>query len=306
MREPSCEWVREHVALHVYGELPMEGEERLEAHAAGCAGCREAIAAERRLHALLEEAHEPLPAALLVESRRGLQESLRREAGRRQSLWERLAGFFAADAWIWKPVAAGALLVAGFSGSKWHTQWQLMQELAQAPAGELRLVEAGPGGEVAIAYDQTQRRVVRGRASDEAMRSLLVRAVKEAQDPDTRARMAEVLRGQAQTDEVRGALLAAAQQDPSAAVRVKALSGLASRAGEMTTRRALVRVLRQDTDLGVRSQAVDLLMLHGTPGRFDAEMIGGLQEMMRREETGYVRSQCLKALTVANASPFIF
>ena len=302
----SCEWVREHLSLYVYGELPMEDEESVETHAAGCAACRGLMAAERRMHALLEDAVEPLPAHLLVESRRSLQESLRRDPARAESVWGRWAKFFAADAWIWKPVAACALLAAGFSGAKWHSQWQTMQEMAQVPADELRLVESTPDGEVSLAYDQTQKRVVRGRASDPAIRGLLVRAVKEAQDPAMRARMAEALRGQAQTDEVRQALLAAAQQDPSASVRVKALSGLKSRAGEMTTRRALVNVLRRDTDMGVRSQAVDLLMLHVAPGRFDAEMIGGLQEMMRREENGYVRTQCQKALTVANASPFIF
>lgn len=306
MSQLSCDWVREHVALYVYGELPMESEESVARHAAQCEGCREAIASERRMHALLEEAAEPLPAHLLVESRRSLQESLRLEALRRESLWGRLARFFAADAWIWKPVAACALLAAGFSGAKWHSQYQMMREMAQAPAGELRLVESTPGGDVAIAYDLTQQRVVRGRADDVAIRGLLVRAVKEATDPEMRARMAEALRGQAQTDEVRQALLVAAQQDPSATVRAKALSGLKSQAGEMRTRRALVNVLRQDTDLAVRSQAVDLLMLHTAPGRFDAEMIGGLQEMLRREENGYVRSQCQKVLTVANASPFIF
>ena len=306
MSQPSCDAVREQLPLYVYGELPMESEETVEAHVAGCAACRELIAAERRMHAALDEAAEPLPAHLLMECRRDLQASLQSEAARRESVWGRLARFFAADAWIWKPVAAGALLAAGFSGAKWHTQREMLQEMAQAPAGELRLVRSSPGGEVEIAYDVTKKRVVRGQVDDEAIRGLLVRAVKEAADPGTRGQMAEALHGQAQSDDVRQALLVAAQKDPSAEVRVKALSGLRSRAGEMTTRRAFVSMLRRDSDLGVRSQAVDLLLLHVAPGRFDAEMIGGLQDMMRREENGYVRAQCQRALTVANASPFIF
>lgn len=306
MSQRSCDWVREQLSLYVYGELPMESEESLEAHAAGCAACQELIAAERRMHAALDEAAEPLPAHLLMECRRALQVSLQAEAARRESVWGRLASFFAADAWIWKPVAACALLAAGFSGAKWHSQREMLQEMAQAPAGELRLVRSSPGGEVEIAYDVTQKRVVRGRVDDEAIRGLLLRAVTNAPDAGTRGQMAEALRGQAQSDDVRQALLVAAQKDPSAEVRVKALSGLRSRAGEMTTRRAFVNMLRQDSDLGVRTQAVDLLLLHVTPGRFDAEMIGGLQDMMRREENSYVRAQCQRALTVANASPFIF
>lgn len=304
----TCEWVRANVSLLLYGELSMEDEERLEAHAAGCADCAAQIAVERRVHTLLDDAStlEPLPASLLVESRRKLHESLQQELHRKRSAWGRVSDFFGADAWIWKPVAACALIAVGFFGAKWHTQREIMQQMASAPAGELRLMGTTADGQVEIAYDTAQRRVVRGHKDDEAIRTLMLRAAREAGDASTRARTVEALGDQAQTPEVREALLAVARRDPSANVRAKAVTALKDYAGEMNTRRGLVQVLQHDTDLAVRSQAIDLIMMHTAPSRFDAEMIGGLQDMMRREDSGYVRQRCEKVLTLVKASPGVY
>jgi len=308
----TCEWVREHVALLVYGELSMEEEERMESHTAGCEECRAAVASERRVHALLDEAaglgdlREPLPADLLVNCRRSLQLSLAGERAQRRSLWGRVSDFFGAEAWIWKPVAACALVAVGFFGAKWHTQREIMQQMASVPAGELRLLRTAEDGQVEIAYETSQRQVVRGHKDDPAIRGLILRAAREAEDAATRERTVEALREQPQTPEVQEALLSVAQRDPNAQVRAKAVTALRESAGEMVTRRGLVQVLRQDTDLAVRSQAIDLIMLHTAPSRFDAEMIGGLQEMMRSEDNGYVRQRCEKVLTLVKASPGIY
>jgi hypothetical protein len=301
----NCAWVRQQASLLIYGELSMEDEELLEAHAAGCADCRQAIAAERRLHAVLDDdaGQEPLPASLLVESRRALQLSLAQEKARRQSVWGRLSSFFAADAWVWKPVFACALVAVGFYGSKWQTQREIMQRMASAPAGELRLVRTTADGQVEIAYETPQRHVVRGRMDDAAIRGLLMRAAREADDATTRVRTVEALQAQAEQTEVRQALLAVAQRDPSVEVRATAVGALKEYAGEMATRRGLMEVVRRDADTGVRSRAIDLILLHTAPSRFDADMIGTLQETMQREDNGYVRQRCEKALTLVKASP---
>ena len=303
----TCEWVRDQAGLLVYGELSMQEEERVEAHAAECADCAAAIATQRRVHALVDDAAglEP-PVNLLVDSRRSLRLSLERERQRQQSVWGKLSDFFAADAWIWKPVAAMALVTLGFAGAKWQTQREITQQMAAAPAGELRLVRATADGQVEIAYETAQRRVVRGHKDDAAIRGLMLRVAQESDDSANRARTVEALRSQPQTAEVQEALMSVAQRDPSAQVRSKAVTALREYAGEMTTRRGLVEVLRRDTDNGVRSQAIDMIALHTAPSRFDAEMIGGLQEMMRREDQGYVRQRCERVLTLVKASPGIY
>jgi len=304
----SCEWVREHVALFVYGELAMEQEEQLQTHAAGCAACGELVASERRLHALLEESRfeiaEPLPAHLLVDSRRSLQASLARQAAEGESPWRRWAAFFHAEAFVWKPVAACALLLLGFSGAKWHSQYELNRELAAAPPVQLKVLKSAADGAVEIAYDVEQRRIVRGNVNDPAIRSLLVRAVSECNDSGERSRTVEAL-ASAETDQVRDALLNVARKDPVAAVRAKAVHSLRPRMNERSTRQALVEVMLTDGDHEVRGQVADLFVLR-PPDVYDAEVIGVMQEITRRETNGSVRAKVQRVLAGAGASPYIF
>lgn len=300
----NCEWLRENAALLLYGELSMEEEERAEAHAAQCDACRHTLAQQRQIHALLDEAPLELPASLLTDCRRGLQASLQQQ--QKPSFRMKLNHFFGADAWIWKPVAACALVAVGFYASKWQTQREIMDAMANAPAGELRLVRTTADGEVEIAYETAQRKTVRGHKDDPAIQGLMLRAAREAEDDGARLATVEALRSQPQTPEVQETLLSVAQRDPSPTVRAKAVTALKEYAGEMVTRRGLVQVLRHDADTAVRAQAIDLILLHTAPSRFDAEMIGGLQETVRREDNGDVRQKCVKVLTLVNASPGIY
>jgi HEAT repeat protein len=304
MSKPACEWVRERIALFVYGELPMEQEERLQAHTEECAQCREHVAAERRVHLMLDESVGELPANLLVECRRGLNASLARERGARRPAWRRLGDFFRADAWVWKPVAAGALVALGFSGAKWHSQYELNRQLAAVPPAQVRLLKALPDGSVEIAYDVAQRKIVRGKVGDESIRALLMRAASESSDADTRSRTVEAL-ASAGTEQTRDTLLNVARRDPNSSVRAKAVSGLRAHMNERSTRRALVEVLRTDDDHVVRGQVADLFGLR-PPNAFDTEVIGVLQEMTRRETDNGVRAKYQKVLAGAGASPYIF
>ena len=66
-----------------------------------------------------------------------------------------------------------------------------------------------------------------------------------------------------------------------------------------------MRVLNADDNPGIRTQAIDLLT-EGAPRALDAQMVGMLQQLMRREENVYIRQRCEKALRMANASAEIF
>lgn len=305
-QQMSCEQVMAEAVLFVHGELSMEQEERIEAHLAECAACRQEVSGQRSLFSLLTESREDVPAALLVECRRDLNEALQRDRVARQSWLGRLSAFFAADAWIWKPVAAMAVFVAGFEGSKLHTKWEDAQKDGTNRSVEVRAVRPAGDGQIELVYDLAERKSVKGRPEDEAIRGLLVRTARESTDATVRAQSVAMLERQTETAEVRDALMGLAKRDPNAQVRSKAVESLRALAGELGTRRVLVEVIRTDENAQVRARAVDILTLHTAPGRFDTDMVGALQETLRREPDGYVRQRCQKVLLEAKASPNIF
>src|SRR5689334_4281288 len=93
MREGAsmkCEWVRENIVLHVYGELADDARHELEQHVARCADCAAELKAEQGFHATLSQipSLEPSP-NLLASSRMRLQEAL--ETTEQGHFWHRLA-----------------------------------------------------------------------------------------------------------------------------------------------------------------------------------------------------------------------
>src|SRR4029077_10983687 len=113
----NCEWVRENIVLHVYGEVADDARHELEQHIARCADCALELKAEQNFHALLSQdrAEEPTP-NLLAASRMGLQEAL--ETAQQGSVWSRLA--FDPAVWLrqgrFSPALASVILILGFAG----------------------------------------------------------------------------------------------------------------------------------------------------------------------------------------------
>src|SRR5436190_6991235 len=50
----NCESARRAILLHLYGETDARERFKMDTHLAGCAACRDAMASERRLHAMLQ------------------------------------------------------------------------------------------------------------------------------------------------------------------------------------------------------------------------------------------------------------
>src|ERR1700757_4121815 len=90
----KCEWVRENIVLHVYGELADDIRHELEQHVSRCADCAAELKGQQEFHALLLEdrAGDPLlndPSPnLLASSRMRLQEAL--ETAPQGTFWSRL------------------------------------------------------------------------------------------------------------------------------------------------------------------------------------------------------------------------
>src|SRR5215469_15539929 len=144
----KCEWVRENIVLHVYGELADDARHELEQHIARCADCALELRAEQNFHEMLSEdrAEEPTP-NLLASSRMRLQEAL--ETAPQGRWWHRLA--FDPAHWLrqirFSPALASAILILGFAGgvgTTYRVTPRTPQPIGQNPA-------QGPQQEASIA-----------------------------------------------------------------------------------------------------------------------------------------------------------
>lgn len=300
----TCEQAREQLSLMLYGELSFAEEELVQSHLTGCGDCRAALAAEQKWHdELIHGAVEP-PAGLLVQCRQQLRATLPAAPAPGP-----LSRFFAGWNWsaVTKPAMGVALVALGFFGARYPLMPGAGDAASLSPstatAARVRYVEADPAGNVRIVLDETRPRIVSGRADDPEVQRWLMSAAREANDPGLRAETVGLLQGG--TVDVRRALVAALESDPNPGVRLKALEGLRRHAGETDTRQALMRALNADENPGIRTQAIDLLT-ENSPRVLDAQTVGMLQQLMRREANGYVRQRCEKALRLSNASAEIF
>src|SRR5258708_27913032 len=133
----KCEWVRENITLHVYGELADDARHELEKHVERCADCAAELKAEQEFHALLSQEHasEPTP-NLLAASRMRLQEAL--ETAEQGRFWHRLA--FDPASWLrqvhFSPPLAPASFILGSprgAGTSRHGLAQPTPHVEQRP-----------------------------------------------------------------------------------------------------------------------------------------------------------------------------
>lgn len=301
----KCDEVRKTLPLLLYGELSFEEEERLEVHIDECDACREALARERELFQSLDDAELTPSAELLARCRSELGERLANAQPERPRFWDRVReGFtihFHFAPGVSQVVGAVAMLLIGFFGAR-MTPGSFPGSfraagVADPATSRVRYVEPAGPGKVQIVLDETTQRTLSGSLDDENIRRLLVTAAKDPSDAGLRVESVDLLKNQPQSTEVRRALLYAVQHDPNAGVRLKALDGLRGFADDSETQQALLNVLLKDECAGVRTQVIDLLVQHHAPS-----MVGVLQEVMDKENNGYVRLRCQRALHEMNAS----
>ena len=169
--------------------------------------------------------------------------------------------------------------------------------LVEPSTSRVRYVEPVGSGRVQIVVDETTQRVLSGNLDDQSIQRLLLTAAKDPSDAGLRVESVDLLKSRPQSAEVRSALLYAVQHDPNSGVRLKALDGLKEFANDPETRKTLTQVLLKDDNPGVRTQVIDLLIKHHSDS-----MVGVLQELMGKEDNGYIRMRCQKALHDMNAS----
>jgi hypothetical protein len=302
----KCEEAKKTLPLFLYGELSFEEEERLELHIDECAGCRIALERERSLFQSLDAAELAPSQDLLDHCRADLHARLAHGEPDGGGFWTKLRQGFSIHFHFAPGLAQSAglagMLVLGFLAARmtpgsFPTLGRAAGVVAEPVSSRVRYVEPMATGKVQIVIDETRQRVLSGNLEDQSIQRLLLTAAKDPSDAGLRVESVDLLKSRPQSAEVRTALLYAVQHDANAGVRLKALDGLKDFAEDPETRQTLTRVLLKDDNPGVRTQVIDLLIQH-----HNSAMVSVLQELMMKEDNGYIRMRCQKALHDMNAS----
>lgn len=307
----TCLEARAQLDLLLYGELSFDEENRIETHMDGCPDCRAALDREKALHAAFDGVAIEPPASLLRECRADLAARLNLEHEAPQphvTWWDRMTMSLSGSGMVLRPAGALALVALGFFGARFSGIGPVAG-MSEAGMARVRDVRPDANGRVQITLDETRQRIVSGGLDEQPIRDLLMEAVRDPNDPGLRADSVDLLNSRvntpAQSAEIRDALVYTLQHDENTGVRFKAMEGLKTFAQEPEVRKALSETLLTDANAGIRSRAIDLLT-QGSGDNLDRQVIGTLQELMRREDNAGIKQRCQRVLASFNASPGIY
>jgi hypothetical protein len=297
----KCEWVRENITLHVYGELADDARHELEQHIERCADCAAEQKAEQGFHALLsqETAAEPTP-NLLAASRMRLQEAL--ETAEQGRFWHRLA--FDPANWLrqvrFSPALASAILIVGFAGGvgtayKVFVHQPVVSTTSAAPTPAeaaitgIRSITQNPGtNTVDIKYDTVSTLETHGSMNDQRIQQLLLFAARNNYNSGVRMDSVDLLTQKPDVSQVREALVYALRYDTNPGVRLKALDGLGRFVkDDVRVRDVVLEALVNDSNPGVRTEALRLI----EPVKADGSVRGVLMTLAAKDQSQYIKSQ---------------
>jgi hypothetical protein len=295
----KCEWVRENITLHVYGELADDARHELEQHVARCTDCAAELKAEQEFHALLtqERAAEPTP-NLLTASRMRLQEAL--ETAEQGRFWHRLA--FDPANWLrqvrFSPALASAILILGFAGGV-GTAYKVSEHKApsyvaapspaEASITGIQSITQQPGtNQIDIKYDTVSTLETQGSLNDQRIQQLLLFAARNNYNSGVRMDSVDLLTQKPDVSQVRDALIYALRYDTNPGVRLKALDGLGSFVkDDVRVRDVVLEALVNDANPGVRTEALRLI----EPVKADGSVRGVLMTLAAKDQSQYIKSQ---------------
>ena len=299
----KCEWVRENITLHVYGELADDARHELEQHVARCAACAAELKAQQRFHALLAQEPSPEPTPnLLTASRMRLQEAL--ETAEQGRFWHRLA--FDPANWLrqvrFSPALASAILILGFAGGM-GTAYRVISHQpqgaiasstssptpAEASITGIRSITQDPGtNRINIKYDTVSTSEAQGSLNDQRIQQLLLFAARNNYNSGVRMDSVDLLTRKPDVSQVRDALIYALSYDTNPGVRLKALDGLGSFVkDDVRVRDVVLQALVNDSNPGVRTEALRLI----EPAKADGSVRGVLMTLAAKDQSQYIKSQ---------------
>ena len=297
----KCEWVRENITLHVYGELADDVRHELEQHIARCADCAAELKAAQEFHALLSQAPAATPSPnLLAASRMRLQEAL--ETAEQGGFWRRLA--FDPTNWLrqvsFSPALASAILILGFAGGVGTTYKVFVHQLPNSPTPAapspaeasitgIRSITQEPGtNQINIKYDTVSTLETQGSMNDQRIQQLLLFAARNNYNSGVRMDSVDLLTQKPDISQVREALVYALRYDTNPGVRLKALDGLGSFVkDDVRVRDVVLEALVNDSNPGVRTEALRMI----EPVKADGSVRGVLMTLAAKDQSQYIKSQ---------------
>jgi hypothetical protein len=299
----KCEWVRQNIVLHVYGELADDARHELDQHVARCADCAAELKAEQEFHALLshERAAEPTP-NLLAASRMRLQEAL--ETAEQGRFWHKLA--LDPANWLrqvkFSPALASAILILGFAGGV-GTSYKVLGHPSQvagtnttagaanseASITGIRSISQDPGtNQIDIKYDTVTTQDTQGSLNDQRIQQLLLYAARNNYNSGVRMDSVDLLTQRPNDSQIREALIYTLQYDSNPGVRLKSLSALGGFVkDDVSVRNAVLSALINDANQGVRTEALRLI----EPVKADGSVRGVLMTLAAKDSSTYIKSQ---------------
>jgi hypothetical protein len=300
----KCEWVRENIVLHVYGELPDDARHELEQHIARCTDCAAELKAEKEFHATLSQIPQVEPSPnLLTASRMRLQEAL--ETAEQGRFWQRLA--FDPVNWLrqakFSPALASAILIVGFAGGI-GTTYELLRRPApdnaatssanptapsEASITGIQSITQEPGtNQISIKYNTVSTQQTQGSLNDQRIQQLLLYAARNNYNSGVRMDSVDVLTRKPNDSQIRELLVDRLQNDSNPGVRLKVLDALGGLVKDDTrVRDAVLSALVNDQNAGVRTEAMRLI----EPVKADGSVRGVLMALSAKDSSQYIRSQ---------------
>jgi hypothetical protein len=298
----KCEWVRENIVLHVYGELADDARHELEQHIARCADCALELKAEQNFHALLaqDRAEDPTP-NLLASSRMQLQEAL--ETAQQGGILSRLP--FDPAIWLrqvrFSPALASVILIFGFAGGmltayrvvpRGNGGVQIVDHTPPTPEASIAGIDSitpVPGtDQVAIKYNTVSTQEKQGPLNDQQIQQLLLFAARNNYNSGVRVDSVDLLAQRSSDLQVREALIYALQNDTNPGVRLKSLDALGNYVkSDTNVRDSVLRALVNDSNSGVRIEALRLI----EPVKADGSVRGVLMALAAKDTSTYIKSQ---------------
>jgi Putative zinc-finger len=300
----KCEWVRENIVLHVYGELADDARHELEQHVARCADCAAELKAEQGFYAVLaqDRASEPSP-NLMAASRMRLQEAL--ETAEQGRFWHKLV--FDPGNWLrqirFSPALASAILMVGFAGGV-GAAYTLIPRNPQLPSSvtippaqasingsvaDIRSITQDPANnQVNIKYDMVSPQEASGSLNDQRIQQLLLYAARSNYNSGVRMDSVDLLTQRPNDAQIREALIYALQNDSNPGVRLKSLDALGAYVKtDMRVRDVVLSALVNDNNAGVRTDALHLI----DPVKADSSVRAVLMTLAAKDQSVYIRSQ---------------
>jgi len=299
----KCEWVRENIVLHVYGELADDARHELEQHVARCPDSAAELKAEQDFHALLSQdrAQDPTP-NLLAASRMRLQEGL--ETAQQGNFWTRLP--FDPASWLrqvrFSPALASVILIFGFAGGM-LTAYRVVPHgngtvagpnvtpptVTDASIAGISSITQDPGtNQVSIKYNTVMPQEYQGPINDRTVQQLLLYAARNNYNSGVRVDSVDLLAQRSSDLQVREALIYTLQNDTNPGVRLKSIDALGNYVkSDTNVRDAVLRALVNDSNSGVRIEALRLI----EPVKADGSVRGVLMALAAKDQSTYIKSQ---------------